>query len=229
MLASEKICLGKRDGDTSSDLEIARRARWHPGCVWVGTTMLVTMRTIPCPPPVHEPSAERSAIAAFLRGTATGWSKRDLATWLMHHYSPCLASDAAVHPDGRLIAATRAGSGGRVNDESLELTILGARSAALRLLADLGSPLASALTKDARVNGFVVGQRDRLGSVRWAPIGRSRMRLADRVSSLLVADYMNAPSDYATATFCRSCSEIGLGGPVEHAEGCPHGVLAMAA
>lgn len=175
-------------------------------------------RTLPCPalPPPRSP--ERAAIAEFLRGTALGWTKRDLATWLVCHYSPCLAADAAVHPDGRRALGARPAT--PIDDDSLEAAILSARCRALRLLADLGQPrLAAAIARDAVARGHVLGRRDRTGRIAWAPVGRARMRLAERVASLIVADCLNSPADYRRAVVCRGCSELGFGA-LAHADGC---------
>lgn len=169
------------------------------------------------------PSSVRLAAAEFVRGTTFGWGRRELASWLVGHYSPCLVADAVVHPDGPPgCSAPLSAASTRLDDESVERLILDARSSALRLLSDLSWPSqADAMAKDAIASGFVIATRDPRGKRSWAPVGRTRMRLAERVGSLFIADALDNPDDYRKVSLCRSCGELGFGAGVpDHESGC---------
>jgi len=186
-------------------------------------------------------SSVREAAAEFIRGTTLGWGRRELASWLVCHYAPCLAANALIHPDGAPVGGRHGSAEGgtcdetggtsapaasrtaatRIDDEELERLILCARSTALRLLSDLAWPSqAAAIAKRAIASGAVMELRDALGWPSWAPIGRRRMRLTERVASLFVADALNAPHEYRPVTLCRHCGELGFSLPVIHSSWC---------
>jgi len=170
------------------------------------------------------PTSVREAAAEFIRGTSCGWGRRDLATWLVCHYSPCLVSDATIHPDrvpdNEEPAMLSVASSG-LDDEQVERLILDARSSVLRMLFDLAWPSqATAITQNAIGAGHVAPLRDAAGSVTWAPVGRRRMRLADRVASLFIADALNVPHQYSGITLCRSCGELGFTAAIAHESWC---------
>ena len=167
-------------------------------------------------------SSVREAAAEFVRGTTFGWGRRDLATWLVRHYSPCLITDAAAQPDAqRACTATLSAASSHLDDERVEQLILDARSSVLRLLSDLGwASQAAILARDAIGSGHVLEMRDPLGQLSWAPVGRARMRLADRVGSLFIADALNNPRDYRNVTLCRYCGELGFSAKANHPSWC---------
>ena len=158
----------------------------------------------------------RGAGSAFLRGTAGGWSRRELADWLMCQYAPCAATP--LYPE----SAEEPPAWERTVDEGiLERVILDARERALRLLADLvvpsrGSPIA----RLAVACGTVAAQRDARGGIAYSPVGLKRLRLAERVASLFVADYLNHPTDYRWVTTCRACGEVAFASELAHASWC---------
>ncbi|MDF2695730.1 MAG: hypothetical protein K0S65_4113 [Labilithrix sp.] len=162
-------------------------------------------------------SPMRLAAAEFVRGTTFGWGRRDLASWLVCHYSPSLIVDA-VRDNGSEIATPA-----RLDDESVERLILDARCTVLRLLSDLAWPSQAAATaRDAVGAGFVVARRGPRGELQWAAVGRRKMRLADRVSSLFIADALENPRDYRNVSLCRFCGELGFGARASHPSWCEH-------
>jgi hypothetical protein len=168
-------------------------------------------------------SAVREAAAVFIRGTTFGWGRYELANWLVCHYSPCLVSDATVHPDGHVDAAraTLSAASNKLDEERLESIVLDARCAVLRLLSDLTWPsVSTTLLHAAIAGGNVIRVPDRNGRSSWAPVGRSRMGLADRVSSLFIADALNTPDDYREVLLCRYCGELGFNREVLHDSAC---------
>ncbi|MDB5220632.1 MAG: hypothetical protein JWO86_8559 [Myxococcaceae bacterium] len=158
----------------------------------------------------------RGAGSAFLRGTTVGWGRRELADWLVCQYAPCAATP--LYPE----TADSAPASERTLDEGiLERVILDARGRALRLLADLVVPWqASPIARLAVACGNVVAQRDERGGIAYSPVGLARMRLAERVASLFIADYLNHPMDYRWVLTCRECGELAFAAELEHAPWC---------
>lgn len=186
------------------------------------------IRPLPSPTDACSPASPaspiREAAAEFVRGTTFGWGRRDLAAWLVCHYSPCLVADAAVHPDGiRSLAPNLSPASVRLDDECIERLILDARCSVLKLLADLAWPSeATARAQNAIGAGHVIATPDRRGDRHWAPVGRRRMRLAERVGSLFIADALEHPLDYPGLSLCRACGELGFGAKAVHQAGCDH-------
>jgi hypothetical protein len=176
--------------------------------------------------PISTTSQIRRAATEFVRGTSFGWGRRELASWLVCHYSPCLVADAAVHPDGtQWFAATLSPASVRLDDERIERLILDARCSVLRLLADLAWPSEAAAHAESAIGaGHVIATRDCVsgGDRHWAPVGRRRMRLAERVGSLFIADALNHPLDYPGVSLCRACGELGFGAKAVHQAWCEH-------
>lgn len=168
------------------------------------------------PAPESRLDRVRGAGAAFIRGTTIGWSRRDLANWLVCHYAPCAATPIGVDTDILPPACER------VLDEGiLERVILDARADVLRLLGDLVVPWqASPLARLAIATGAVVAQRDARGAVAYSPVALKRLRFSERVASLFLADYLNQPLDYRWLMMCRECGELSFTDELEHATWC---------
>lgn len=167
-------------------------------------------------------SPVRRAAAEFVRGTTFGWGRRELATWLVCHYAPCLVSDAAAGSGASHgCAANLSRASALLDDDRIERLILDARSSVLCLLSDLAWPShAAASARSALDAGAVLETRDRDGAVRWAPVGRKRMRLEERVGSLFIADALQHPRDYRGVSLCRLCGELGFGAAAAHEPSC---------
>jgi hypothetical protein len=61
----------------------------------------------------------------------------------------------------------------------------------------------------ALASGLVVRSQDVAGAIGWIPVAYPRMRLADRVASLVAADYLLRPDDYEHALFtCAACDAL---------------------
>jgi hypothetical protein len=131
-------------------------------------------------------------------------------------------SDAAANPDTqRACSASLSAASAHLDDERVEQLILDARCSVLRLLSDLGwESQAATLARDAIGSGHVIELRDALGHTSWAPVGRNKMRLAERVGSLFIADALNNPHDYRNVTLCRYCGELGFSAKTNHPSWC---------
>jgi hypothetical protein len=153
--------------------------------------------------PESAPNMVRAAGCVFVKGTASGWSRRDLATWLLCHYAPATARAGTV-------TAQRGLAFDAVDDMLLEEIVLDARNKTLRLLADLAFPsLAATRARDLIAQGSVTRVTTE-GSFFHAPVSLARLRLHERVESLFVADWLNFPSDYRSVELCRACGALGF-------------------
>lgn len=179
---------------------------------------LPSLLRLPDDTPVPESRLDRvrTAATAFMRGTTVGWSRRDLADWLVCQYAPCAASPLCPESADLPPAAERT-----LDEGMIEGVILEARARALRLLADLVVPWqASPIARLAVASGTVISQRDLRGGVAYSPVKLKRLRLADRVGSLFIADYLNRPTDYRWIMMCRECGELSFADELEHSSWC---------
>ncbi|HVH44362.1 MAG TPA: hypothetical protein VM925_18545 [Labilithrix sp.] len=167
----------------------------------------------------------REAAAEFIRGTTFGWGRHDLATWLVSQYAPCLVADVPQSADKEAAEADAVSShstaSSQLDDDRIEQLILDARSTVLRMLSDLAWPShAKEISQRAVASGAVIALRDAIGTPTWAPVARKRMRLAERVSSLFIADSLNTPHQYRNISLCRHCGELGFTAPIPHPSWC---------
>jgi len=148
----------------------------------------------------------REAALAFLNDSER-WGKAELAMWLMGPY----AQLTQLGP-----ASSRRRSGEFVRPATPMLKEIDARmvtrvvqSAREEVLATLthvhDSEAGTSFAFTMLSNGFVARCEDREHNAGWVPTADAR-RLADRVLSLLAADFLARPSDYETdLSVCGHC------------------------
>jgi hypothetical protein len=161
-------------------------------------------------PPVLEEGVTRASVSAesrataleLLAGVARGWSKVDLATWLLGPYA---------HATRHTKHGERTNVSGRstVAAEAIELILQTARA---RLVAALGKAVDAGgvldFADEAIDKGFVRRAVDQERFEVWVPVDGARMRLEDRVGSLFVADFLNDPRAYASLYVCPRCESV---------------------
>lgn len=158
----------------------------------------------------------RTAGAAFVRGAATGWTRRDLANWLVCQYAPCTLGPPNEDRGKSPPAAERTR-----DDGIFARVIVDAREHVLRLLRDLSAPLcAGPVARLAIAAGSVAPRHDVRSGIVYAPVALTRLCISERAESLFVADYLNRPDDYRRLEVCRDCGELAFTGAVEHAGWC---------
>ena len=158
----------------------------------------------------------RAAGAAFVRGSTLGWTRHDLANWLVCQYAPCAMPPTDEDRGARPPALERT-----LDDGIFARVILDAHDRVLRLLSDLALPLtASPIARIAVASGMVARRRGADAPVEHAAVALSRLRIHERVESLFVADYLNRPLEYARLRICRDCGELSFTGVLEHAGWC---------
>jgi hypothetical protein len=164
------------------------------------------------PPSVRHDSLQiaaacREAALTFIND-APRWGKRELASWLVGPYTrlvghgPLLA--LATPPDPALTT--------NIDPRMLTRVLTTARTEVIETLARARDPEAAASWAFASFSAqFVMRRTDVHGAAVWMPTARAT-RLADRVLSLLVADYLARPFDYESGlSFCTCCERVQIG------------------
>jgi len=141
------------------------------------------------------------------------WGKAELATWLMGPYSQLTQylSTRATRQNAqgsetqqRAVPMLR-----EIDARMVDRVIKNARTevlASLRTTYDAEGGAAFAFTMLS--NGFVARCEDKSQVAGWVPTTDAR-RLADRVMSLLAADYLTRAGDYETElSICSHCSYV---------------------
>ena len=158
----------------------------------------------------------RSAGAAFLHGTTVGWSRRDLANWLVCQYAPCTVAPAPGDEGARAPATERTR-----DDGMFERVIVDARDQVVRLLRDLTIPaLASPIARLAVASGSVARRKNVRGRVVYSPVARIGLSIHERAESLFIAHYLECPDEYAALRLCSACGGLSFSGSLAHAGWC---------
>jgi hypothetical protein len=134
----------------------------------------------------------RSAFLLFMRGSDK-WGKGELADWLTNHYARATCLDEEPAPSERKPSQS-------VQPHALRLLMRHARMDVLRGVEELlehreDAPFLSRLV----FRGYIVPVRDAAGGTGYAPTKACPMTLADRVLSLLAADFLTVPHQYASS------------------------------
>lgn len=163
----------------------------------------------------------RAASLEFLSGSNAGWSRRELAGWLVGPYGSVVApfSRRSSTPPPSGIARVP----GTVESVRVESLLASVRTAVVqRLIGCRESWTAARFARNMVDGGFVVGVSDEGGAIGYAPLDGRDMRLVDRVTSLVVADYLTRPNDFEHLLVCAGCREVSFSWTLAHREGCEH-------
>jgi hypothetical protein len=160
------------------------------------------------------------AIASACRDTALEfvndaerWGKAELAMWLMGPYAQVTqyVPSSASRRSGELqrpIPLLR-----EIDARMVDRVIRNARTEVLATLRRTMDPEGGAsFAFSMLAAGFVVRCEDRHHVAGWVPTTDAR-RLADRVLSLLAADYLTRPNEYETElSICSTCTSVDFDG-----------------
>jgi hypothetical protein len=145
----------------------------------------------------------RTAALAFLNEVAVEPpEKARLARWLRGPYEAHVVAVAASHAPG-LGAATSVPSalGKLLSQARLEV--------GLNLYHARDPEDGVSFGYTAIAAGFVYRCQDAAGASGWVAVAQPQMRLADRVLSLVAADYLFRPQDYETRLYvCTACGRF---------------------
>ena len=138
----------------------------------------------------------RDAGLAFMRGTAEGWGRRELAMWLVGKYSA-----VASKPKEK---SSTPPSSERVTSESVSDML---REARWKAFADLEEAAHGSQKLVHAIVGKGLVARD--PKLLWVPVDRPGARLRMRVLSLFAVDCLIRPDDYKTLLLaCPRCEQI---------------------
>ncbi len=153
----------------------------------------------------------RTATLDFVNRVSVRPDKAALADWLAGAYRTHVVSLGA--------STTRRLDAAAVLPGALERVLSRTRQAVLRELERAKDPIEGvAFGYSALAAGFLYRCRDAEGREGWIPVGLPRMRLVDRVLSLVAADQLLRCEDYETALFtCSRCGSLVF--DAERAEG----------
>lgn len=143
----------------------------------------------------------REAALTFLRGVTAGWDKIDLALWLTGDYAR-----ATRHvPRGERVAAL---TDREVTSESLNELLDKSRAQLVACFEQAALDGNLACAEECLTRGFVRKVTAPDGGTLYVPVDAPRMRLRDRLRSLLAADYLNEPGDYLSVYVCHRCENV---------------------
>ena len=152
----------------------------------------------------------RRAALAFCRGVSAGWTKRDLAEWLVGMY------DDAALTVGESLLPPPMNAEPRARPTLDENRILGlvdpAWQEAVTCIEDFARGAESRHLDEALHRGSIVEAWTDSGESLFVPVNRAGLPLAVRVRSLLVVDFLLRHEDYAgDIRVCGECSVVLLG------------------
>jgi hypothetical protein len=148
----------------------------------------------------------REAFVSFCRGVASGWTKRDLASWLAGPYARVARlvdwgppASSLMRTSPKAMALLNADRIGALLDPAWQ----GAISCIEALAAGTAQPFDEALARGSVIEAMTADDQ-----VLWVPMHMPGLPLAVRVRSLIVADYLMRPEDYEGDVI--ACGECGM-------------------
>ena len=146
----------------------------------------------------------RYGALAYLNGVLAEWGKRELGAWLCGTYAGLTRHSIAWPAPPEVTGLARVLPTYAVNRVMRE-----AHDEVLDRLRTLRNPEGAAMFVFDSLGGLVERCEDAHGDAGWLPIASARMRLADRVLSLVAADHLTRPEDYETGlSVCATCRVV---------------------
>jgi hypothetical protein len=149
----------------------------------------------------------RYGAISFLNGVLAAWGKPELAAWLAGPYRDVTryAREALDLAATRTVVARRS-----IAPYAIDRVMREAHDEVLAVLRTLAQPDGGIAFAFSALGGSLVGRcRDDAGDPGWIPVSPTRMRLADRVLSLVAVDYLTRPEEYESAlAVCATCRVV---------------------
>jgi hypothetical protein len=144
----------------------------------------------------------RAAALDFVNRVGASRGKEQLVEWLRGPYRSHVVTIA--HASHRRIAPAV------VRPSSVQKLLTRTRQQVGAAMLSLCDPEAGvAFAYEALASGLVYRGQDAKGVQGWVPVSYPRMRLLDRVLSLVAADHLMRPGDYETRLFqCSACEVL---------------------
>jgi hypothetical protein len=143
----------------------------------------------------------RAAALEFVNRVAVSNDKEQLAEWLRGPYRTHVVTLARSR-------TRRMGAASVVPGALTKLLAQTRLEVSLNLLRTRDPEDGVSFGYSALAAGLVYRAQDAMGAMGWVPVAQPRMRLTDRVLSLVAADYLLRGDEYETSLF--TCSACGL-------------------
>jgi hypothetical protein len=148
----------------------------------------------------------RRAYLAFLAGAKDGWTKHELAAWLVTSYAPL----AVLGPARKAGTSVWPTSTTPLELHRIERLMAEVRDEVLDVLWRLqGASESFDVFFDVALEDLALERDPCSGAAFFVPIDRPDMTLARRVLSLVAADYLARSDEYTTALHvCPTCAAV---------------------
>jgi hypothetical protein len=170
---------------------------------WMTTNVAEDASGAPCSLVVRRQSidevtkAGRLGALEFSIGVARGWAKRDLAGWLAGTYRSLVERESPLR-DGPASESSPVSSARGVSaalaEATLRAVMVDARSRVLDFFIE--TPYVKREIANAFLDAGFVREAGGYEAPGFLPVDLPKMRLCERVLSLLVADFLTHPSHY---------------------------------
>jgi hypothetical protein len=159
----------------------------------------------------------RYGALAYLNGVLAAWGKPELAAWLGGPYRNVtrFAREALdVESTAPSLAAGPSPVARKLAPHAIERVMRESHVEVTGTLRTLAEPDGGVSFAFHALGGVLVSRcRDDRGDFGWIPVAPMRMRLADRVLSLIAVDYLARPESYEEAlAICSTCKVIAFDG-----------------
>ena len=157
----------------------------------------------------------RYGALAFINGVLAAWGKPELAAWLGGPYRNVTRfAREALDVETTLPTASAPKTPRKLAPYAVERIMRETHAEVTTTLRMLAEPDGGVSFAFHALGGVLVTRcRDATGDFGWIPVAPTRMRLADRVLSLLAVDYLARPECYEEAlAICATCGVIAFDG-----------------
>jgi hypothetical protein len=144
--------------------------------------------------------ASRLSALDFAIGVARGWAKRDLAAWLSGSYRSLAerGSPSSEGPSSEGSPSSARGISGSLSETTLRAVMVDARARVLDFFIE--TPFVKREIANAFLDAGFVREAGGHEAPGFLPVDLPKMRLCERVLSLLVADFLTHPAHYEDGT-----------------------------
>jgi hypothetical protein len=161
--------------------------------------------------PFELADACREAVIEFLNGVLVeGWGPSHLAAWLRGPYRTITRRGAALVASLERGPQVSAALVRWIENEDRDRVLREAANETLETLRSASDPSEGASFACAVIaEGLVIPCSTSWGTETWLPVATPRMRLVERVRSLIAADYLLRPEDYEVClAICGRCEAV---------------------
>jgi hypothetical protein len=157
----------------------------------------------------------RLAARAFRSSASHGWGRTKFRSWMIVEYA--MATEWTREDD----VSPWSHRDAPMQDERARKLVDDVRKRITRLLVDESSDWNTPGFAAAMIDrGLITSVTDATGREAYAPAARAELSFLERVASVIIADFLAHPEDYAYLSSCECCGELEMNGNVQHASAC---------